>query len=294
LPEEVWMVDRGKQKYTIGELSEICGISKKTLRFYDTKGLLQPSERDEENHYRYYSQHQVLTSLIIREMRLRGFDLSEWKDILKSDDIHMLKDELDKKIIALETQKEQIERQMQYTRNTRRLVSNAIDHYEKSQDIEENRIIERVMPEMTVVFTRYKCRIIASDLFWDRYIEIRRLKEEEGLSTDGPFSAVFHDHYFNQFFFEMGDLEVFIPVKDNGKKSPNIKKYGGFPTVSKIHVGKYSDLLPVYVELVNYIEEKGYTIAGSPIEEYLLEFSYGVDEKDYLTRLSFPIEAPEN
>lgn len=284
------MAGNEKQRYSIGELSEICGISTKALRFYDAKEILQPSERDEENNYRYYSQHQVLTSLIIREMRLRGFDLSEWKGILRSGDIHTLKTELENKIGALESAKDDIDRQMSYTRNTLRLLSDAIDAHTRGMAEEDNPVTVGTMPEMTVVFTRYKSKIIASELFWDRYIEVRRLKEKEGLTSDGPFSAVFHDHYLNQFFFEKGDLEVFIPVRDDGKTGPNIKKFGGFRTVSKIHVGKYADLLPVYVELVNYIEANGYKIAGAPVEEYLLEFSYGVNEDNYVTRLSFPIE----
>ena len=58
-------------KYTIGEISKITNLNKKTLRFYDEKGILKPLKRDEYNNYRYYSEQEILKALVIREMRLR-------------------------------------------------------------------------------------------------------------------------------------------------------------------------------------------------------------------------------
>ena len=34
-------------KYTTGELAKLCGVSVRTVQFYDTKGLLPPSELSE-------------------------------------------------------------------------------------------------------------------------------------------------------------------------------------------------------------------------------------------------------
>ena len=41
--------------YKIGELSRLCRIPVKTLRFYDREGLLVPDEIDRFTGYRYYS-----------------------------------------------------------------------------------------------------------------------------------------------------------------------------------------------------------------------------------------------
>ena len=41
--------------YKIGELSKLCNISVKTLRYYDAEGLLIPDEIDKFTGYRYYS-----------------------------------------------------------------------------------------------------------------------------------------------------------------------------------------------------------------------------------------------
>ena len=41
--------------YKIGELSKLCNISVKTLRYYDSEGLLVPDRIDKFTGYRYYS-----------------------------------------------------------------------------------------------------------------------------------------------------------------------------------------------------------------------------------------------
>ena len=42
------------QLFTIGEFSQISGLSVKALRFYDEKGLLKPAHVDAASDYRYY------------------------------------------------------------------------------------------------------------------------------------------------------------------------------------------------------------------------------------------------
>ena len=44
-----------KKLYSIGEVSRICNVSKKALRFYDQIGVISPDMVSEENNYRYYS-----------------------------------------------------------------------------------------------------------------------------------------------------------------------------------------------------------------------------------------------
>ena len=44
--------------YTISELANLAGISTRTLRFYDEKGLLKPTDTSEAG-YRYYDEETV-------------------------------------------------------------------------------------------------------------------------------------------------------------------------------------------------------------------------------------------
>ena len=77
-------------KFSIREVSEICNIPSKTLRYYDEIELVVPEFRDEVNRYRYYSKNQLVTLCIIRKLRAMDFGLKEIQSIIignKADDL---------------------------------------------------------------------------------------------------------------------------------------------------------------------------------------------------------------
>lgn len=63
--------------YKIGELSKLCNISVKTLRYYDSQGILCPEEIDPFTGYRYYSAAQLSDCYRILAMKELGFTLEE-------------------------------------------------------------------------------------------------------------------------------------------------------------------------------------------------------------------------
>ena len=71
-----------KTYYSIGQVSNICKIPIKTLRYYDEIELLIPSVRKESSNYRYYSKEQLITAFMSRQLRALGFNLKNIKDIL--------------------------------------------------------------------------------------------------------------------------------------------------------------------------------------------------------------------
>lgn len=68
--------------YTIGQLAKLAGISTKTLRVYEQKGLLLP-ERNEENGYRMYGEDAVKTMEKIQLMKYLDFSLDQIADFLQ-------------------------------------------------------------------------------------------------------------------------------------------------------------------------------------------------------------------
>lgn len=63
--------------YKIGELSKLCNISVKTLRYYDSQGILCPEKIDPFTGYRYYSAAQLSDCYRILAMKELGFTLEE-------------------------------------------------------------------------------------------------------------------------------------------------------------------------------------------------------------------------
>ena len=72
---------------SIGEFSNICKVSTKTLRYYAEIGLILPNEINNENGYRYYSIEQLETMLFIKRLKSYKFSLEEIKIILKSEEL---------------------------------------------------------------------------------------------------------------------------------------------------------------------------------------------------------------
>ena len=65
-----------KRTYTIGELAELAGVSTKTLRVYERKGLLLP-QRNADNQYRVYTAESVRKMEQIQLMKYLGFSLEQ-------------------------------------------------------------------------------------------------------------------------------------------------------------------------------------------------------------------------
>ena len=66
--------------YKIGELSKLSQIPVKTLRFYDTEGILPPDVIDEFTGYRYYGAAKLSDCYRIIALKELGFCLSEIKE----------------------------------------------------------------------------------------------------------------------------------------------------------------------------------------------------------------------
>lgn len=65
----------------IGEVAELTGLSRKTVRFYSDKGLIHPLHR-QDNGYRSYDKQHVMELNLIRQARLVGFNLEECHELV--------------------------------------------------------------------------------------------------------------------------------------------------------------------------------------------------------------------
>ena len=76
----------GEKLYSIGEVSKLCNVSKKALRFYDEIGIISPDKVSPSNHYRYYSRKSLLDLTIVKYYKQMGFKLEEMRGLLNSEE----------------------------------------------------------------------------------------------------------------------------------------------------------------------------------------------------------------
>ena len=88
--------------YKIGELSKLCNISVKTLRYYDAEGLLIPDEIDKFTGYRYYSASKLEDCYRIIALKELGFSLDEIRVQLTTNDNEKITAALNAKLTELQ------------------------------------------------------------------------------------------------------------------------------------------------------------------------------------------------
>lgn len=77
----------GDKRYQIGEVADRTGVTQRTLRFYEEKGLLNPPERMEGG-FRLYSDKDIERIQFIKRLQdLLGFKLSEIKEMVDAEEL---------------------------------------------------------------------------------------------------------------------------------------------------------------------------------------------------------------
>lgn len=129
-------------EYSIRELSELAGVSTRTLRYYDGIGLLKPLYVNEAG-YRYYGEHEVVLLQQILFYRERGFDLKRIGQILYQEDFDIMK--------ALTEHLRELEEQREYVNSLIRTVKQTIlqvkGEYEMSDAEKFEAFKERIVRE---------------------------------------------------------------------------------------------------------------------------------------------------
>jgi DNA-binding transcriptional MerR regulator len=111
--------EKTKMSYTVKKLAKLSGVSIRTLRFYDSIGLLKPAYYG-DNNYRYYEEEQILMLQQILFYRELGFPLNDIQRIISSDDFN--------KIDALISHKQILAQSLERTKKLLKTIDQTIAH----------------------------------------------------------------------------------------------------------------------------------------------------------------------
>ena len=137
-------------QYTVKDLARLSEVSIRTLHYYDEIGLLKPICYG-QNGYRYYGEPELLRLQQILFFRELGFELKKILKVLDRADFD--------KIIALQSHKKVLEKNLERTRNLITTIDKTVKHLKgthkmkkeelyfgfskEKQDAYENELIER-------------------------------------------------------------------------------------------------------------------------------------------------------
>jgi len=78
--------------YLISEFSEITGLSKETLRYYEQVKLLEPASVNLDNNYRYYDDGSYFLALLLQKLRSFGCTIQEMKVVMDDESFENLEE----------------------------------------------------------------------------------------------------------------------------------------------------------------------------------------------------------
>ena len=124
----------------IGEVAERTGVTQRTLRFYEEKGLLKPPTRMEGG-FRLYSEDDIQRVDQIRKLqKLLGFTLAEIKEMVDAEEVKMqLKAEY-RPEAALSQKKGQLIRAIEVTDRQHALIRQKVQALTEMQSSLEDRL----------------------------------------------------------------------------------------------------------------------------------------------------------
>ena len=255
-----------KARYSIGEMSKICNISKKALRYYDQINLIS-SQRQDYNNYRYYTLKSLLTVPVIKFYKQMGFKLDEMRSFIEGDSKNIYRN-IQKSFLA------KIEELEQEQETLRRKHISVKDWYELIQEAElviENGICEVSMKYLDPVDVLFHKQHFENDIEASIInIDFTNYVEELGNEITGPVL-----HHFSSHTKRVSNTaqpirvlqRALMPVPDEA-----CTKFGGFMVASCYHIGPHDNINETYNKIFRWAHKHDYVLEDDCYERYVTDY----------------------
>lgn len=283
-----------KTYYSIGQVSNICKVPIKTLRYYDEIKLLIPNVRKETSNYRYYSKEQLITAFMIRQLRSLGFNLKDIKDIINENKIESYienvkkrMEEIDNEMLELKKKRQENECLLQRLGEGQQYLNMDFD----TEDPESMYKIE-VIPSIHLLSSRSVIKSYRNEeVSLERWIAINEDALEHNLQITGSIYVTFHTELFGQFFSKDCDIEFAIQVAEDTTVNENIRDFGGFEAATVIYKGNYGNIFKTYIALKRWIDENEYEVCGNVTEQFLISPIDTRNDDEQVIRIIVPVRS---
>lgn len=269
---------------SIGEFSNICKVSTKTLRYYAEIGLLEPSEVNPENGYRYYAIEQLEKMLFINRLKAYSFSLDEIKAILQSEEIQE-----DQLYLSLIRKKREIEKQVHHYSQILAQLEGDIGVIEQGRSmmsyLEDIEVQLADVPDMYLLSIRKMVQAEDYPAEYSKCYErlFKRIAADK-LTMSGAPMVLFHSAKYS---LSGLDTEFAIPVREYVTGTRDFCPGLCLKTVVR---GAYSQLPSVYAKQIEWAEKERYQCTNALFEVYVTDPSQVENEQDNITEVYLPVK----
>ena len=270
-----------KEFFSIGEISKLFDINKKTLRYYDEIGLFKPSFVNKDNNYRYYTLDQFQYLETIKYLKELGLSLDKIKynltNLNSEDVINSLEEQnniIDAKISELQLIKQKINKKIIQIKDSTRN-----DLLEIIREVDFN--------ERQAVRLRHS---IKTD--YDIEFSLRKLIKMSGnkiFLTYGLVGvSISRDDLIDRKYDEYKSIFIMIEEEKYDKSLIKIFPKGTYVCIR--FKGVHKDAPPYYEKLINYINKQGYEIIDDSLEMELTDPSLSLTDEEVIMELQILVK----
>ena len=269
-----------KTSHSIGEFSQITGLSVKTLRFYHEKGLLAPSSIDESTGYRFYDAAKIEKARVIMRLREMEFSLEDIAAVLGEcdDEAGILE--------QLERQKQRLQQRIQEDRDIVRSLDGILATERAARrllDAGGFAVEEKSLEPVLVAGIRMKGN------YSDCGAGFSRLGKRVGRYICGKALCLYYDGEYRE---EDANFEPCFPIrKAVAAEGVSIRELPGGRCLSLVHRGPYDQLGRSYGKILKQASERGVQPVLPTREVYLKGpgMIFKGNPKNYLTEIQLPL-----
>lgn len=263
---------------TIGQMSKACGVTVKTLHYYDKIGLLSAQEVDRDTGYRYYSEEQIGRMLLIDRLKRYGFSLAKIQELLQiscEKELHR----------QLKGQRLRLVREVERLSVTIHEMDSHLAEFERTGDLmsyqNQYEVILKESERMALISVRETMPVSA---FGDHYARLFGRVIAEGITASGLTMAIYHDETFDP---ACNDTELAVLVAEEEKAD---KVMPAMLCASTMHKGPYAALPDAYGRVFGWLKASGYALAGAPFEIYRRTAFDKLPPEEWETEIYFPVK----
>ncbi|PHR28821.1 MAG: MerR family transcriptional regulator [Desulfotalea sp.] len=275
-----------KGQYFIGDMSCICNISKKALRYYDEINLI-PSQRDNCNNYRFYTDDSLLAVPVIKYYKQMGFTLEKIKDFIDGDSPNVFKSmqvSFQEKLNELEIEQEDIRRKHVSVKDWYELI------------FEAETVIENDIHEVSIKFVEPTC-VLFQDQNYSTHlksaiINLQFTKHVEDLNCEitGPviinyssYEDRIDDHEQNIKLLQ----KTIMPCPEGHQY-----QFGGHMMVTCYHIGAHDNINETYKRMEAWARSNGYTLEDESFERYVTDYWTTSNTTKFVTEILIKASRP--
>jgi DNA-binding transcriptional MerR regulator len=269
-----------KTSYSIGEFSQVTGLSVKTLRFYHEKGILVPSSVDETTGYRFYDTGKIEKARVIMRLRAMEFSIEDIAAVLGecSDEADILN--------YLERQKNVLQQRIQEDRDIVRSLNEIIANEKAAKQLLEGSsfaVEEKTFEPMLIAGIRMKGK------YSDCGASFSKLAKAIGRHICGKALCLYYDGEYRD---GDADFEPCFPIrKEVTADGVSIRTLPGGRCLTLVHRGSYDQLGRSYAKILKQADERKRKISLPTREVYVKGpgMIFKGNPKNYLTEIQLPV-----